>query len=51
MRRAHIPVAAGASRPQLDVGDHCYGLSAYDPQSRLLRDAQKSDAGFQGAVA
>ena len=35
----HIPVPTGARRPQLDVDDHCYGLSADDPQSRVFSDA------------
>ena len=30
--------------------DHCYGLSADDPQSRLLSHTRASDGGFQSAV-
>jgi hypothetical protein len=38
-------------RPQMDVDDHCYGLSADDPQSRLLSHTRASDDRFQSAVA
>ena len=33
------------------LDNHCYGLSAIDPHSRLFRDTRAGNGGFQSAVA